>query len=234
MPRSCATFCSSRFRDITLVTFERLVFDGILQEVVLFCGVVGMRGPARMRTRRAPRCATTRPGRIVERRAFRASPGAAARKREVDQVLPGPRRDPTAAHAQAVRRPGPARRVADVDVGIVTGRNSFFTFTDAQATSSGCWHTASRWSRAAHNCQRPGLRHRLPGQRSSPPTTAPGCSMPPPPADRSRSRRTHQRPARPPACTPATNARSASRGGAHRRSGFPTCSCCARSTWRRA
>ena len=34
-------FLLSRFREITLVTFERLVFDGILQEVVLFCGVVG-------------------------------------------------------------------------------------------------------------------------------------------------------------------------------------------------
>ena len=31
-------FLLSRFREITLVTFERLVFDGILQEVVLFCG----------------------------------------------------------------------------------------------------------------------------------------------------------------------------------------------------
>ena len=32
-------FLLSRFAEITLVTFERLVFDGILQEVVLFCGV---------------------------------------------------------------------------------------------------------------------------------------------------------------------------------------------------
>ena len=39
----------SRFSEITLLTFERLVFDGILQEVVLFCGVVGA-GPARIRT----------------------------------------------------------------------------------------------------------------------------------------------------------------------------------------
>src|SRR5271157_221141 len=44
-------FLLSRFRDITLVTFERLVFDGILQEVVLFCGVVGSNGtgPAQIR-----------------------------------------------------------------------------------------------------------------------------------------------------------------------------------------
>src|SRR6516164_1960424 len=42
-------FLLSRFSDITLLTFERLVFDGILQEVVLFCGVVGT-GPPRIRT----------------------------------------------------------------------------------------------------------------------------------------------------------------------------------------
>src|SRR5271169_3505269 len=42
-------FLLSRFSEITLVTFERLVFDGILQEVVLFCGVIGA-GPARIRT----------------------------------------------------------------------------------------------------------------------------------------------------------------------------------------
>lgn len=42
-------FLLSRYREITLVTFERLVFDGILQEVVLFCGVVGP-GPAHIRT----------------------------------------------------------------------------------------------------------------------------------------------------------------------------------------
>lgn len=42
-------FLVSRYREITLVSFRRLVFDGVLQEVVLFCGVVGS-GPARIRT----------------------------------------------------------------------------------------------------------------------------------------------------------------------------------------
>ncbi len=39
-------FLLRRFRDITLLTFRRLVFDGVLQEVLLFCGVAGA-GPAR-------------------------------------------------------------------------------------------------------------------------------------------------------------------------------------------
>src|ERR1700758_2637922 len=42
-----------RFSQITLLTFERLVFDGILQEVVLFCGVVGA-GSAQIRTVNLP------------------------------------------------------------------------------------------------------------------------------------------------------------------------------------
>jgi len=50
-------FLLSRFRDITLLTFERLVFDGILQEVVLFCGVRDSgagQTPARIRTVHLP------------------------------------------------------------------------------------------------------------------------------------------------------------------------------------
>jgi adenine-specific DNA methylase len=39
----------SHYSAITLITFERLVFDGVMQEVVLFLGVRG-KGPAEMRT----------------------------------------------------------------------------------------------------------------------------------------------------------------------------------------
>src|SRR6201997_1866850 len=44
-------FLLNRFCEITLLTFERLVFDGILQEVVLFCGVVGKRPAETTRVR---------------------------------------------------------------------------------------------------------------------------------------------------------------------------------------
>lgn len=39
----------SHYRRITLITFERLIFDGVTQEVVLFLGVKG-NGPAEIRT----------------------------------------------------------------------------------------------------------------------------------------------------------------------------------------
>src|SRR6202007_910015 len=85
-----------RFGEITLLTFERLVFDGILQEVVLFCGVVGA-GPARIRTVHLGDADA------------RARACLAGQKGEGDKVLPGPRRDPAAANAQAVAGHDPAR-----------------------------------------------------------------------------------------------------------------------------
>lgn len=60
-------FLVSHYREITVVTFERLVFDGVLQEVVLFCGVVGAcrRGYARstspMPAGSGPRASPARP-----------------------------------------------------------------------------------------------------------------------------------------------------------------------------
>ncbi|BBZ73840.1 class I SAM-dependent methyltransferase [Mycobacterium paraseoulense] len=125
-------FLLSRFSDITLVTFQRLVFDGILQEVVLFCGVAGA-GPARIRTvhladadslAAADLDVESAPALLHENEKWTKyflDPGAIRLLR----TLKG---------STALTRLG---SVAAVDVGIVTGRNSFFTFTDAQARELG-------------------------------------------------------------------------------------------------
>ncbi|MDT5257380.1 MAG: hypothetical protein QOD10_2460 [Mycobacterium sp.] len=122
----------SRFRQITLLTFERLVFDGILQEVVLFCGVVGA-GPARIRTvhlgdahalAEVELDVESAPALLHEKEKWTKYFLDAAAIRLL-RTLKG---------SQAMTRLG---SVADVDVGIVTGRNSFFTFTDAQAHELG-------------------------------------------------------------------------------------------------
>ncbi|MGZ4527630.1 MAG: Eco57I restriction-modification methylase domain-containing protein [Mycobacterium sp.] len=125
-------FLLSRFSDITLVTFERLVFDGVLQEVVLFCGVAGA-GPARIRTvhladadslAQADLDVDSAPALLHENEKWTKyflDPGAIRLLR-------------TLKASTAMTRLG---SVADVDVGIVTGRNSFFTFTDAQARELG-------------------------------------------------------------------------------------------------
>lgn len=121
-------FLLGRFSDITLLTFERLVFDGVLQEVVLFCGVIGA-GPARIRTvhlRDADALADA--DLDVE-----AAPALLHEKEKWTKYF----LDPAAIRLLRTLKGSPAMTrlgsLADVDVGIVTGRNSFFTFTDAQA-----------------------------------------------------------------------------------------------------
>jgi len=125
-------FLLSRYRDITLLTFERLVFDGILQEVVLFCGVVGA-GPARIRT--------------LQLEGADALAGAGLEVKSAPTLLHEEEKwtkyflDPAAIELlRALKRSQTLTRLgslAEVDVGIVTGRNAFFTFTDARAGELG-------------------------------------------------------------------------------------------------
>jgi adenine-specific DNA methylase len=125
-------FLLSRFSDITLVTFERLVFDGILQEVVLFCGVAGP-GPARIRTVHLTDAdALAHADLNVE-----WAPALLHENEKWTKYFLDPaaiRLLRTLKGSTALTRLG---SVAAVDVGIVTGRNSFFTFTDAQARELG-------------------------------------------------------------------------------------------------
>jgi adenine-specific DNA methylase len=128
-------FLLSRFREITLVTFERLVFDGVLQEVVLFCGVVGA-GPARVRTLHLTDAdslaSLTRADLDVESAPALLHENEKWTKYFLDP--PAIQLLRTLKGSTALTRLG---SIADVDVGIVTGRNSFFTFTDAQAHELG-------------------------------------------------------------------------------------------------
>ncbi|OBH00565.1 lactate dehydrogenase [Mycobacterium sp. E2699] len=123
----------SRFRDITLLTFDRLVFDGIQQEVVLFCGVVGA-GPARMRTISLPGADALA---TVDLSRAPSAPALLHEEEKWTKYF----LDPAAIRVlRALKGSGVMTRlgsVAGVDVGIVTGRNSFFTLTDAQAGELG-------------------------------------------------------------------------------------------------
>lgn len=125
-------FLLTRYREITLITFRHLVFDGVLQEVVVFCGVAGP-GPARIRTVHlddadaladADLNVASAPALLHEQEKWTKyflEPAAI----ELLRALKG---------SDTLTRLG---TIADVDVGIVTGRNSFFTFTDAQAHALG-------------------------------------------------------------------------------------------------
>jgi adenine-specific DNA methylase len=128
-------FLLSRFAEITLVTFGRLVFDGIMQEIVLFCGVVGA-GPARIRTvalSDADALANTELD--VEHHC-----SAAALLHEQEKWTKYFLEPDQIQLLRAIKQSDTLTRLgglADVDVGIVTGRNSFFTFTDAAVQELG-------------------------------------------------------------------------------------------------
>lgn len=114
--------------ELTLVTFERLVFDGILQEVVLLLGIRGS-GPSHVRTMHL--------GSADELAGCKISgPSAPAllhdREKWTKYFLPSDQ----ILTLRDVRATGGLFSVdsyASVDVGIVTGRNSFFTLTDREA-----------------------------------------------------------------------------------------------------
>jgi adenine-specific DNA methylase len=125
-------FLLSRFAEITLVTFARLVFDGILQEVVLFCGVRGA-GPARIRTvNLADADALARADLNVP-----FAPALLHESEKWTKYFLQPDQIQLLRTLKRCETMTSLGRVADVDVGIVTGRNSFFTFTDAQAQALG-------------------------------------------------------------------------------------------------
>lgn len=116
-------FLVDEFHELTAVTFKRLVFNGILQEVVLLLGVRG-RGPARIRVVEVEDAASLPAG-----EALAAVPRAPALRHDSEKwtkyFLP-----PAGIEALRTARtlPGLVRlgALADVDVGVVTGRNQFF------------------------------------------------------------------------------------------------------------
>lgn len=121
-----------RYTDLTVITFRRLVFEGILQEVVLLLGLRG-NGPARMRTVHLDDIANLTTATLD-------GPAAPALHHHDEKwtkyfLLPH-----QISALRDARTEGGLSRLgswAEVDVGIVTGRNSFFTMTGPQADARG-------------------------------------------------------------------------------------------------
>lgn len=116
--------------ELALISFRRLVFDGVLQEVILLLGVRGQ-GPAVMRSLELDDAGDLRSPREV----FRLPPAPMLvhdDEKWTKYFLPSE-------HIKALRaaRSGgglvPLGRYASVEVGVVTGRNSFFTMTPSEA-----------------------------------------------------------------------------------------------------
>ncbi len=117
-------FLVDGFEELTVVTFRRLVFDGVLQEVVLLLGVRG-KGPARIRVVEVDDASV-----LPSPDALTGTPHAPALLHETEKWTKYFLSPDEIAVLREVRRGlTPLQRLgalADVDVGVVTGRNQFF------------------------------------------------------------------------------------------------------------
>lgn len=120
------------YTDLTVVTFRRLVFDGILQEVVLLLGVRGD-GPAHIRTVHLDDIASLATAPLD-------GPAAPALRHDHEKWTKYFLQQCQIDALREARTGGGLTLLsawAEVDVGIVTGRNSFFTMTGPEADARG-------------------------------------------------------------------------------------------------
>lgn len=121
-----------QFSEVTVVTFERLLFEGILQEVVLFCGVKG-EGPAQVRTIHLKDAAALAEADLN----VPAAPALLHDHEKWTKYFLAPEQIELLRRLKQSADMLKLRSFASVDVGIVTGRNSFFTFTAEEADNLG-------------------------------------------------------------------------------------------------
>jgi len=131
-------FLVERLAALTIVSFRRLLFGGVLQEVVLLLGERGD-GPARVRTVEYEDAA----GLPTSGRVGEEAPFAPALRHDSEKWTKYHLRPEQIEALRAVRdggRAGLLGDVASVDVGVVSGRNSFFCLTPGQAQARGLGH----------------------------------------------------------------------------------------------
>ncbi|MGE5283024.1 MAG: N-6 DNA methylase [Chloroflexota bacterium] len=124
-------FLIDNYKSLTVVAFRRLVFDGILQEVVVLLGTKG-RGPATVRVAERDSSAD-----LPSPTRLRRLPGAPALLHESEKwtkyFLPPEEIDVLRTLRNGSDALGRLGTLADVDVGVVTGRNQFFVLKPSRA-----------------------------------------------------------------------------------------------------
>lgn len=116
--------------ELTVVTFRRLLFEGVLQEVVLLLGVRGI-GPASIRVVEFDDADSLTSGDAVT-----VVPHAPALQHDSEKwtkYFLDPDEITEMRDVRASERLGRLGDLADVDVGVVTGRNRFFVMTPERA-----------------------------------------------------------------------------------------------------
>lgn len=126
---SLRSYLVDQCSNVTVVSFQQLVFPGILQEVVLLLAERG-EGPAEIRTVEVP------DGAHLDQFHVTTVPAARAHLHESEKWTKYYLDARAISLLRTVRTDGrliPLERFAEVDVGVVTGRNSFFCLTEADA-----------------------------------------------------------------------------------------------------
>lgn len=120
---------------ITIVTFRSLVFEGVLQDVVLLLAERGA-GPALMRTIHVDDVSELI---ALDADAFAgpAAPALAHEQEKWTKYFLNPAQISALRTIRAMSAMRSLETWADVQVGVVTGRNSFFTMTGAEARQRG-------------------------------------------------------------------------------------------------
>ncbi len=130
-----------RLGQLTIVSFRRLLFDGVLQEVVLLLGERGP-GPARVRTVEYGDASDLPPsGDITKDSAFAPSLRH-DREKWTKYYLALPQIE-VLRRARADTLTGCFEDYAQVDIGVVSGRNSFFCLTPSQARDRQLQHACA-------------------------------------------------------------------------------------------
>jgi adenine-specific DNA methylase len=141
-------FLADKFSELTVVTFRRLVFDEVLQEVVLLLGVRGV-GPAEIRVVEFEDMAAL----PRSPKAVISLPHAPALQHDSEKWTKYFLEPEGIDALRAVRADGLLRLgdLADVDVGIVTGRNQFFVMRPSSAAERSIdEHLSPLVSKSAH------------------------------------------------------------------------------------
>lgn len=139
--------------EITLVSFEKLVFPGILQEVVLLLATRGA-GPAKINTVEVPNAEA-----LTE--VSLSTSAARAHLHETEKWTKyylGPEAIELVRQLRGDHRMAPLGNYAVANVGVVTGRNSFFCLTAEEAAQRGL----TEWTipLLARSAQMQGLTYR--------------------------------------------------------------------------
>ncbi|HYV14819.1 MAG TPA: class I SAM-dependent methyltransferase [Conexibacter sp.] len=141
-------FLVDEFSELTVVTFRRLVFHGVLQEVVLILGERGQ-GPARIKV-----VEVADASRLPTPAALTALDHAPALRHETEKWtkyfldLAEIEALRTARELKSLTRLG---TIAQVDVGVVTGRNRFFVLRPSGSIAHGVTdHVIPLVSKSAH------------------------------------------------------------------------------------